>query len=317
MAAGPLGRSGRIGSSWKPNGVRTMRVGLAYGDGRLAVELPAGVDLTVVEPTYQAPVADPSAALRAAVRRPVAGPPLRDVVRPGQTVAISMCDGTRAQPRHLMIPVVLEELEGLVRLEDVTVLVATGTHRGNSPAELRAMLGRRRGRRPGGQPRRPRRRPARMARLARRRRPGAAQPDLVGVRCAHHDRLRRAALLRRVQWWAEDGGTGPGRSRDRAGPAQRAPASAAIGPRGASSRGTLSTTASVRWSMPTVAWTSRSTWRSTATRRSWRPSAAPWADAPAAARRSGPCRCSRWTTASTWWSPRTPAIRSTRTCTRP
>jgi nickel-dependent lactate racemase len=71
----------------------------------------------------------------------VAGPPLRDVVQLGQTVAISMCDGTRAQPRHLMIPAVLEELEGVIRLEDVTVLVATGTHRGNSPAELRAMLG--------------------------------------------------------------------------------------------------------------------------------------------------------------------------------
>ena len=95
----------------------------------------------MVEPTYQPPLADPSAALRAALRHPVAGPPLRDLVRPGQTVAISMCDGTRAQPRHLMIPVVLEELEGIVRPEDVTVLVATGTHRGNSPAELRAMLG--------------------------------------------------------------------------------------------------------------------------------------------------------------------------------
>ena len=118
-----------------------MKVGLAYGDGRLAVELPAGVDLTVVEPTYQPPLADPAAALRGALRRPAAGPPLRDLVRPGQTVAISMCDGTRAQPRHLMVPAVLEELQGIVRPEDVTVLVATGTHRGSTPAELRAMLG--------------------------------------------------------------------------------------------------------------------------------------------------------------------------------
>jgi nickel-dependent lactate racemase len=36
---------------------------------------------------------------------------------------------------------VLAELDGLVRLEDVVVLVATGTHRGNTDAELRAMLG--------------------------------------------------------------------------------------------------------------------------------------------------------------------------------
>jgi nickel-dependent lactate racemase len=36
---------------------------------------------------------------------------------------------------------VLEVLEGIVPLEDVVVLVATGTHRGNTPAELREMLG--------------------------------------------------------------------------------------------------------------------------------------------------------------------------------
>ena len=40
-----------------------------------------------------------------------------------------------------MIPAVLEELEGIVALEDVVMLVATGTHRGNTDAELRAMLG--------------------------------------------------------------------------------------------------------------------------------------------------------------------------------
>jgi nickel-dependent lactate racemase len=34
-----------------------------------------------------------------ALRQPVAGPPLRELVQPGQTVAISMCDGTRPQPR--------------------------------------------------------------------------------------------------------------------------------------------------------------------------------------------------------------------------
>ncbi|MER6799649.1 nickel-dependent lactate racemase, partial [Amycolatopsis mediterranei] len=62
-------------------------------------------------------------------------------VRPGQTVAISACDGTRPQPRELMIPAILAELDGIVRLEDVVVLVATGTHRGNSAAELRAMFG--------------------------------------------------------------------------------------------------------------------------------------------------------------------------------
>ena len=54
-------------------------------------------------------------------------------------MAISICDGTRAQPRDRMIPAVLDELG--VPDGDVTILVATGTHRGNTEAEIHAMLG--------------------------------------------------------------------------------------------------------------------------------------------------------------------------------
>lgn len=40
-----------------------------------------------------------------------------------------------------MVPAVLAELDGIIDLADVVVLVATGTHRGNTEAELRAVLG--------------------------------------------------------------------------------------------------------------------------------------------------------------------------------
>ena len=118
----------------------TMMVRLAYGEDGMEVDLPRD-RTTVVEPMYADAAEDQRGLLREALRRPVHGPPLRDLVRPGQKVAISMCDGTRPQPRHLMIPAVLEELEGIVELDDVVVLVATGTHRGNTEAEIRAMLG--------------------------------------------------------------------------------------------------------------------------------------------------------------------------------
>jgi nickel-dependent lactate racemase len=118
----------------------TTRVRLAYGEDGLPVDLPAE-RTTVVEPVYVPGAADQRDVLRSALRQPVAGPPLRELARPGQKVAISMCDGTRAQPRHLMIPAVLEELDGVIDLDDVVILVATGTHRGNSEAEIRKMLG--------------------------------------------------------------------------------------------------------------------------------------------------------------------------------
>ncbi|MGW4210455.1 nickel-dependent lactate racemase [Lentzea sp. NPDC004789] len=115
-------------------------VRLAYGETGLDLRVdPART--TVVVPKHHQVTEPPREILRRALRSPVAGPPLRDRVRRGQTVAISACDGTRPQPRHLMIPAILEELDGLVDPSDVVVLVATGTHRGNTEAELRAMFG--------------------------------------------------------------------------------------------------------------------------------------------------------------------------------
>ncbi|MEU3166580.1 nickel-dependent lactate racemase [Streptosporangium sp. NPDC006930] len=117
-----------------------MKIRLAYGETGLTVELP-DTATTVVTPVHHEAAPDQMGVLRAALRDPVSGPPLRERVRPGQTVAISACDGTRPQPRHLMIPAILDELDGVVDLDDVTILVATGTHRGNTEAELRAMFG--------------------------------------------------------------------------------------------------------------------------------------------------------------------------------
>jgi nickel-dependent lactate racemase len=81
------------------------------------------------------------ATLRAAIQRPVAGRPLRDLARPGQHVAISVCDVTRPQPRQLMLAAIMEALDGVIRPADVVVLIATGTHRASSAEERRAMLG--------------------------------------------------------------------------------------------------------------------------------------------------------------------------------
>ncbi len=111
---------------------------LAYGAGGLEIQLP-DERTTVVEPVYNAGADNEAVVLRDALRSPVAGPPLSELARKGQKVAISMCDGTRAQPRDKMIPAVLDEL-GMPE-EDVVILVATGTHRGNTDEEIRAMLG--------------------------------------------------------------------------------------------------------------------------------------------------------------------------------
>ena len=117
-----------------------LDITLAYGRDGLRVTLPAD-RTTVVAPAYHRAAADLPGTLRQALRHPVAGPPLRAVIRPGQRVAVSVCDATRPQPREAMLRALIEELDGIVGPGDLTVLVATGTHRASSPAELTEMLG--------------------------------------------------------------------------------------------------------------------------------------------------------------------------------
>jgi nickel-dependent lactate racemase len=117
----------------------TRDVALAYGQLGMVIQVPA--DATVVTPAHRQPVDDEVAAVRRALQRPVSGLPLRDLVRPGARVAISVCDATRPQPRIPMLAAVAEELDGLVRDEDVVVLIATGTHARSTEEQRREMLG--------------------------------------------------------------------------------------------------------------------------------------------------------------------------------
>lgn len=118
-----------------------VAVALAYGSGRLSVDLPDD-RTTVIEPTFVPAVADPLGAITEAIREPVGGGPrLRDRVRRGDRVAISVCDITRPQPRREMIQAIVDELDGVVGADAVTILIATGTHRANTDEELAAMLG--------------------------------------------------------------------------------------------------------------------------------------------------------------------------------
>jgi nickel-dependent lactate racemase len=116
-----------------------MHVKLAYGKTGLEVELPDGYDVTLVEPRFVPGLPDPQAALRQALRAPIGSAPLRDRVKPGDKVGVVFSDITRPSPSHLMLPAVLEELD--VPPEAVTLFNALGTHRPNTEAELRGMLG--------------------------------------------------------------------------------------------------------------------------------------------------------------------------------
>ncbi|HYR83281.1 MAG TPA: nickel-dependent lactate racemase [Terriglobia bacterium] len=117
-----------------------MKLRLDYGTDGLAVELPSE-RATVIEPVFVPAAPNPQDVLRRALRSPIGKPPLGELVRPGQKIGISVCDITRAQPRQAMLEALFSEIPG-ARMEDVTVFIATGTHRRNSDEEIERMLGR-------------------------------------------------------------------------------------------------------------------------------------------------------------------------------
>ena len=116
-----------------------MRVRLAYGKTGLTVELPDD-GTTVIEPEYLPGLPDERGALLNAIRNPIGATPLRRTISREQTVAISVCDVTRPMPSATVLPVLLGELAHVPN-DRITILVATGTHRADTPEELETMLG--------------------------------------------------------------------------------------------------------------------------------------------------------------------------------
>ena len=117
-----------------------MRLKLAYGRTGLEIEAPETAD--VVRPRFVPGLPDESTALREALRRPIGSPPLAALVKPGDKVVVVHTDITRATPNHVILPVVLAELEEAgISSDDITLLNGLGTHRKQTDAELRAMLG--------------------------------------------------------------------------------------------------------------------------------------------------------------------------------
>ena len=115
-----------------------MKTRLAYGKEGLAVELPDHA--TLIEPEYIPSLPDETGALKTALRNPIGTIPLRQATIPGQKVGISVCDITRPMPSDRILPVLLGELAHIPP-SDITIFLATGTHRSNTDQEIKLMLG--------------------------------------------------------------------------------------------------------------------------------------------------------------------------------
>jgi nickel-dependent lactate racemase len=112
------------------------------GKKTISLKIPDEISVQQVESREMAPVPNVRRAVEEALSRPIGTPRLRDLVKPGQTVALVVTDITRKFPEEIILPLLLRELEaGGIKKRDMTAVVATGTHRPNTPVELKEKFG--------------------------------------------------------------------------------------------------------------------------------------------------------------------------------
>jgi nickel-dependent lactate racemase len=119
-----------------------MQIRLDYGRKGLLVEVPEQNLDAVLGLNPAPPVPDPSAAVQASLANPISSPPLAELARGRRSACVVISDITRPVPNRVLLPPLLGCLEasGITR-EQITILVATGTHRPNTPEELDEMVG--------------------------------------------------------------------------------------------------------------------------------------------------------------------------------
>ncbi len=84
------------------------------------------------------------AEVKRALENPIGTPRLRDIVHPGETVAIITSDVTRPMPTFKVMPALLDELyAGGVSPKDITLVFALGSHRKQTDEEHRRLAGER------------------------------------------------------------------------------------------------------------------------------------------------------------------------------
>lgn len=116
-----------------------MRLDLPYGETRLSLAVPHP-QVDVITPRFAEGLPDEAAAFRAALQAPLGCAALPARVLPTDKVAVVIPDITRALPSERLLTWLFAALPQ-VPVENVTIIIGTGTHRPNTPGEIIRMVG--------------------------------------------------------------------------------------------------------------------------------------------------------------------------------
>ena len=119
-----------------------MELRFGFGNGVQCVTVPERNLSGVLRPDPVRSKKSGEMEIARALAHPISSLPLRELVRPGERVAIVTSDITRPMPSHLVLPALLKELYAAgVLPEDITVVFALGSHRSHTVEEQRKLVG--------------------------------------------------------------------------------------------------------------------------------------------------------------------------------
>jgi len=119
-----------------------VKVELPYGTGKIDVRIPEENLIGVYSPKDIRPVPDVKREVIRALANPIGSRPLRELARGARRAVIVADDNTRLTPTDRMIPVLLDEMNAAGLKDDqITVIIALGTHRFMTSEEILAKFG--------------------------------------------------------------------------------------------------------------------------------------------------------------------------------
>jgi nickel-dependent lactate racemase len=114
----------------------TMELRVHYGTGEQVVDI-EGLDVEVATPEELGEV-DERAELTRALASPIASPSLADFLAGADDAIVIVNDAKRATPTARILEHIADDLGGV---ENLTFIIATGTHRESTPDEIAKILG--------------------------------------------------------------------------------------------------------------------------------------------------------------------------------
>ncbi|MCS7233753.1 MAG: nickel-dependent lactate racemase [Synergistetes bacterium] len=119
-----------------------IKVTIPFGHNYISANIPTENLMGIYEAPGVEPAKDPIEEITKALEEPIGTPPLSKLAKPGKKVCIVVSDITRPIPYKVVLPILLEYLNRCgVKDEDITLLIATGLHRGLTIEEQKNLYG--------------------------------------------------------------------------------------------------------------------------------------------------------------------------------